>query len=96
MKKVNRELLARAELLIKRNELSNNLKYHRGVRYEHKVRPNWSAMPKSIQANTSKRTSMLINWCDKHCTGNYSYDGVTVGFSFVESKDAMLFKLTWG
>lgn len=75
---------------------SKNAKYHRRERFEYKIRPNWTAMCKFTRANTTRRTAMLINWCDKHCQGDYSYDGVRVGFSFKLKSDAALFKLTWG
>lgn len=76
--------------------LSTNPKYNRGRKFEHQIKPNWKAMEKSLRANTSRRTSTLIVWCDKHCKGSYSYDGMGTGFSFQLSSDAMLFKLTWG
>ena len=71
-------------------------KYNRGLRFEHKVVPNWDSMIRTKKANTSNRISKLIEWCNKNCKEPFSYDGLKAGYSFQSRKDAMLFKLTWG
>lgn len=89
-------LESQVQALVAKPTLSKNAKYHRRERFEHKIQPNWQAMPKAQRANTARRTCLLINWCNRHCQGDYSWDGVTVGFSFKLKSDAMLFKLAWG
>lgn len=71
-------------------------KYNRGLRFEHKVVPNWDDMIRTKKATTGNRVSLLINWCNKNCKEQFSYDGLKAGYSFQSRKDAMLFKLTWG
>jgi len=90
------ELENQVRSLVDRLALTKDTKYHRGARFDYKIQPDWKAMYKFRRANTARRTCLLINWCDKHCQGDYSYDGLPVGFSFKVKSDAMLFKLAWG